>query len=411
MNLPIRPILSSLQHHRLTAALLALQVALTCAFVANAVFLIGGRIERLRVSSGLPEEELALISVRGVQSDGNALAQQQSDLRTLRSIPGVTAAAAIGFSLPLSGGANDYGGCPDRQTLDRAMARQSMDDTGCIQATYYSGSPGFVQAMGAHLIAGRDFHADEYSTATPSAVIVTRALAQQLWPGQPAVGKTLYGGVQGAVVVGVVDDLLRTTLRGAAVDHLAALSPQVPAGNQVQYLLRSAPQDRERILAAAADALAQAGPLRLIPAEGRRSYAQLRQRYFQRDATMIGLLLAATTGLLFVTALGIGGLASFWVQQRTRQIGIRRAIGATRRDILRHFQTENLLIVSAGSAVGMVLALLLNQALLQRYDLPRLPLGYLPTVAAALLLLGQLAILAPARRAAAVPPAVATRSV
>ncbi|MET0548943.1 MAG: ABC transporter permease, partial [Xanthomonas sp.] len=60
---------------------------------------------------------------------------------------------------------------------------------------------------------------------------------------------------------------------------------------------------------------------------------------------------------------------------------------------------------------GMVLALLLNQALLQRYDLPRLPLGYLPTVAAALLLLGQLAILAPARRAAAVPPAVATRSV
>ncbi|MBO9828933.1 FtsX-like permease family protein [Xanthomonas sp. A2111] len=411
MNLPIRPILSSLQHHRLTAALLALQVALTCAFVANAVFLIGGRIERLRVSSGLPEEELALISVRGVQSDGNALAQQHSDLQALRSIPGVTAAAAIGFSLPLSGGANDYGGCPDRKTLDRAMAQHSMDNTACIQATYYSGSQGFVQAMGAHLIAGRDFRADEYSTATPGAVIVTRALARQLWPGQPAVGKTLYGGVHGAIVVGVVDDLLRTTLRGAAVDHLAALSPQLPAGNQVQYLLRSAPQDRERVLAAAASALAQAGPVRLIPREGRRSYSQLRQRYFQRDATMIGLLLAATTGLLFVTALGIGGLASFWVQQRTRQIGIRRAIGATRRDILRHFQTENLLIVSAGSAVGMVLALLLNQALLQRYDLPRLPLGYLPTVAAALLLLGQLAILAPARRAAAVPPAVATRSV
>ncbi|MXV08372.1 FtsX-like permease family protein [Xanthomonas sp. LMG 9002] len=411
MNLPIRPILSSLQHHRLTATLLALQVALTCAFVANAVFLIGGRIERLRVPSGLPEQELALISVRGVQSDGNALAQQQSDLRALRSIPGVTAAAAIGFSLPLSGGANDYGGCPDRQTLDRAMAQHSMDNTGCIQATYYAGSQGFVQAMGAHLIAGRDSRADEYSTASPSAVIVTRTLAQQLWPGQPAVGKTLYGAVQGAIVVGVVDDLLRTTLRGATVDHLAALSPQLPAGNHVQYLLRSAPQDRERVLAAAAGALAKAGPLRLIPREGRRSYSQLRQRYFQRDATMIGLLLAATTGLLFVTALGIGGLASFWVQQRTRQIGIRRAIGASRRDILWHFRTENLLIVSVGSAVGMVLALLLNHALLQRYDLPRLPLVYLPAVAAALLLLGQLAILAPARRAAAVPPAVATRSV
>ncbi|KMM73947.1 ABC transporter permease [Xanthomonas sp. NCPPB 1128] len=411
MNLPIRPILSSLQHHRLTAALLALQVALTCAFVANAVFLIGGRIERLRVSSGLPEEELSLISVRGVQSDSNALAQQQSDLLALRGISGVTAAAAIGLSMPLSGGANDYGGCPDRQTLDRAMAQHSMDNTGCIQATYYSGSQGFVQAIGAQLIAGRDFRADEYSTATPSAVIVTRTLARQLWPGQPAVGKTLYGEGQGSIVVGVVDDLLRTTLRSAAVDRFVALSPRLPASNQAQYLLRSAPQDRERILDAAARALAKAGPPRLIPAEGRRSFSQVRQRYFQRDATMVGLLLAATTALLFVTALGIGGLASFWVQQRTRQIGIRRAIGATRRDVLRHFQTENLLIVSAGSAAGMVLALLLNQALLQRYDLPRLPLGYLPTVAAALLLLGQLAILAPARRAAAVPPAVATRSV
>ncbi|WP_369977055.1 ABC transporter permease [Xanthomonas bundabergensis] len=409
MNLPIRPILSSLHHHRLTAALLTLQVALTCAFVANAVFLIDGRIERLRTPSGLPEDELSLISVRGLQGGDNAQAQQQADLLALRSIPGVKAATAFGFSTPLSGGSNDYGGCADRQALERASAQRSMDASGCIQATYYAGSPGFVQAMGAHLVAGRDFHADEYSTASPSALIVTRALAQRLWPDQPAVGKTLYGGSQ-STVVGVVDDLLRPTLRSAAVDRLVALSPQLPIGSQTQYLLRSAPQDRDRVLAAAAGALAKAGPLRLIPNEGRRSFAQVRQRYFQRDATMIGLLLAATTGLLFVTALGIGGLASFWVQQRTRQIGIRRAIGATRRDILRYFQTENLLIVGSGNVVGMALALLLNQALMQRYDLSRLPLGYLPAAAVALLSLGQLAVLWPAQRAAAVPPAVATRS-
>ncbi|AKK69024.1 ABC transporter permease [Xanthomonas translucens] len=409
MNLPIRPILSSLHHHRLTAALLMLQVALTCAFVANAVFLIGGRIERLRTPSGLPEDELSLISVRGLQGGGNAQAQQQADLLALRSIPGVKAATAFGFSTPLSGGANDYGGCADRQALERASAQRSMEAAGCIQATYYTGSPGFVQAMGARLIAGRDFHADEYSTTAPSALIVTRTLAQQLWPGQPAVGKTLYGDSQ-VTVVGVVDDLLRPTLRNAAIDHLVALSPQLPAGSQMQYLLRSAAQDRDRVLAAAAGALAKAGPLRLIPNEGRRSFAQLRQRYFQHDASMIGLLLAATTGLLFVTALGIGGLASFWVQQRTRQIGIRRAIGATRRDIRRYFQTENLLIVGSGSVLGMALAVLLNQALMRHYDLSRLPLGYLAAAAMALLSLGQLAVLWPAQHAAAVPPAVATRS-
>jgi len=409
MNLPIRPILSSLHHHRLTAALLTLQVALTCAFVANAVFLIGGRIERLRTPSGLPEDELSLISVRGLQGSDNAQAQQQADLLALRSIPGLKAATAFGASMPLSGGANDYGGCADREALERANAQRSMDVSGCIQATYYVGSPGFVQAMGAHLVAGRDFHADEYSTASPSALIVTRALAQRLWPDQPAVGKTLYGDSQ-STVVGVVDDLLRPMLRGAAVDRLVALSPQRPMGSQTQYLLRSAPQDRDRVLAAAAGVLAKAGPLRLIPNEGRRSFAQVRQRYFQRDATMIGLLLAATTGLLFVTALGIGGLASFWVQQRTRQIGIRRAIGATRRDILRYFQTENLLIVGSGSVLGMALAVLLNQALMRHYDLSRLPPGYLPAAAMALLALGQLAVLWPAQRAAAVPPAVATRS-
>lgn len=409
MSLPIRPILSSLQHHRLTAALLTLQVALTCAIVANAVFLIGGRIERLRTPSGLPEDELALVSVRGLQGGADAQAQQQADLLALRRIPGVKAAAAIGFSTPLSGGSDDYGGCADRQALERAIAQRSMDPAGCVEATHYSGSPGFVQAMGARLIAGRDFHADEYATDSPSALIVTRALAQRLWPDQPAVGKTLYGGGQ-STVVGVVDDLLRPTLRSPAVDRLVALSPQLPTGAQTQYLLRSAPQDRDRVLAAAAAALAKAGPLRLIPDAGRRSFAQVRQHYFQRDATMIGLLLAATAGLLFVTALGIGGLASFWVQQRTRQIGIRRAIGATRRDILRHFQTENLLIVGSGSVLGMALAVLLNQALMYHYTLSRLPLGYLPAAALAVLSLGQLAVLWPAQRAAAVPPAVATRS-
>jgi putative ABC transport system permease protein len=115
--------------------------------------------------------------------------------------------------------------------------------------------------------------------------------------------------------------------------------------------------------------------------------------------------------MLLVTALGIAGLANFWVQQRRRQIGIRRAIGATRGDILRYFQTENFLIVSGGIALGVLLALVLNLALMTHYELPRLPWVYLPIGALSLWLLGQLAVLSPALRAAAVPPVVATRSV
>jgi putative ABC transport system permease protein len=125
---------------------------------------------------------------------------------------------------------------------------------------------------------------------------------------------------------------------------------------------------------------------------------------------MAFMLVGVIVALLLVTALGIVGLASFWVQQRRKQIGIRRAIGATRGDILRYFQTENFLIVSGGIGLGMVMAFGLNLALMKFYELPHLPLHYLPIGAAALWALGQLAVLGPAMRAAAVPPVVATRS-
>jgi putative ABC transport system permease protein len=289
------------------------------------------------------------------------------------------------------------------------MAANSIDVPGCLQSTYYSGSPGCVQALGARLIAGRDFNADEYSTDEAHSVIVTKTLAQTMWPGQRAVGKVIYGGSQ-LTVVGVVDDLLRPQLRSDAMDRLVVLAPELPNRSYIVYLLRSAPQDRQRVLDAAAVALGKAGPMRLIPEEGRQTFADVRQKYFQRDVTMISLLIASSLALLFVTALGIGGLANFWVGQRTRQIGIRRAIGATRMDILRHFQVENFMIVGAGVVLGMILAYGLNQLLMRQYALDRLPLVYLPIGAVLLWVLGQVAVFWPARRAAAVPPAIATRA-
>jgi putative ABC transport system permease protein len=126
---------------------------------------------------------------------------------------------------------------------------------------------------------------------------------------------------------------------------------------------------------------------------------------------MADILIGVIAALLLVTALGIVGLASFWVAQRRRQIGIRRAVGATRADILLYFQTENFLIVTGGIALGIALAFALNLLLMTHYELPRLPLYYLPIGALVLWGLGQLAVLGPALRAAAVPPVVATRSV
>jgi putative ABC transport system permease protein len=112
-----------------------------------------------------------------------------------------------------------------------------------------------------------------------------------------------------------------------------------------------------------------------------------------------------------VTGLGIVGLAWFSVTQRRKQIGTRRALGATRWDIVRYFMVENWLVTSAGLVIGLVGAVSLNWLLDTQYSVGRIPLWYLPIGMLALWALGQLAVLLPARRAANIPPALATRSV
>ncbi|TMN19029.1 FtsX-like permease family protein [Pseudoxanthomonas sp. X-1] len=411
MALPLKPILSALRHHRLTAALLTLQVALTCAIVINAGFLLVERIQRIDTASGLVEDELSVVSARGLDESANAAAQQRTDLAALRALDGVKAAAAInGGSLPLSSNIDMSGACASQADFDRAKAaRDTRGIAGCISMSLYSGSDGMLEALGLRLLAGRDFTAAEREADKITAVIVSRTLAQRLWPGESPVGKQLYGFEGPVPVVGMIADILSPVLGIGVDDHMVMLTARNRAEISSTYVLRSAPQDRQRVMHAAAAALDKAGPVRLIPEDGQRTYSQIRRNYFQRDTTMLGLLLASSLALLFVTALGIGGLANFWVGQRTRQIGIRRAVGATRRDILRHFQTENFLIVGAGVVLGMLLAYGLNQLLMRQYELDRLPLFYLPIGAAVLWALGQLAVLGPALRATRVPPAIGTR--
>src|SRR5262249_59068677 len=135
----------------------------------------------------------------------------------------------------------------------------------------------------------------------------------------------------------------------------------------------------------------------------RNSFADVRRDYFKQDRAMAYLLVGVSLALLVITALGVVGLASFWVQQRTRQIGIRRALGATRGDILRYFQIENFILATAGIILGMGLAYAINLWLMGKYNVERLPVEFLPIGAGLLWLLGQIAVLGPALRATLIP--------
>jgi putative ABC transport system permease protein len=141
-----------------------------------------------------------------------------------------------------------------------------------------------------------------------------------------------------------------------------------------------------------------------------RSLEDIQRRTFIADRSMGVVLSIVTVLLLVVTAIGIFGLATFNVSTRTRQIGTRRALGARRLDIIQFFLLENWLISTAAFVVGCPLALAAGYWLSREYALPRLNLAYLVGGVLALWILGLLAVFQPARRAAAVSPAEATRT-
>lgn len=410
----MHPIIASLRHHKLTSLLLVLQVTLTCGIVCNVASLISARIHDISVVTGVTEAGLSMVHVQDVALGVDLRARHTEDLALLRAIPGVQAAAAARNSLPLNQGGWNSTTCDDAADAERMRKLHSRSATGCSESSIYHGGPGELAALGLRLVEGRDFLASEYVHAGRDdenpipAAILSRSLAEKLYPGQDAVGKTVFINDRTILVVGVVETLVRPSLGEPATDGQAMMWPVIPEEKGVLYLLRSDPKDQAQVLKQARDTLARAAPERII--EDARTYAELRHAYFQGDYTMIGLLLSSALGLLLVTSIGIAGLAGFWVQQRTRQIGIRRAIGATRGDILRYFQAENFLIVGTGIVLGLALAEVLNMVLVRSYGVAPLPVFYLPVTALLLVSLGQLAVLSPALHAGRIPPASATRN-
>ena len=150
--------------------------------------------------------------------------------------------------------------------------------------------------------------------------------------------------------------------------------------------------------------------MRVLDDDSIKSFTDIRARAYRADVGMAVLMGVICLILLCVTAAGIVGLTSFWVGQRHRQIGVRRALGARKIDILHYFQIENLLIAGIGVVVGVLLAVGLNLWLMTHYEMTRIPVSYVVTGVLAMLAIGQAAVFVPARRASNVSPVSATRA-
>jgi putative ABC transport system permease protein len=401
MRIDIRHVAAALRRHRTATLLIGLQIALACAVLCNALFLLSKRLELMSMASGVDESHLVALSLQGTGNDlgRDTLLRIKQGLRGMAGVESVSMTNAVPFT-------QQAGEIGFRSVLDDPQYNQ--------QGHFYVADNDFIRTVGVHLTDGRWLGNDEaansksFLPSSPS-ILMSRSYAQHIWPGKPSLGQVLFADGAQRRVVGLIEDLARPNPEPLILHNTVLITGSDVLG-QV-FVLRTDPGSRDRILRQALDAVARIAPDVVVDLDYSGTLSELRDRYFASNRAMAVMLCGIIAAMLLVTALGIVGLASFWVQQRRRQIGIRRAIGARRSDILSYFQTENFLIVSGGIALGMVMAFALNIVLMKLYEVPRLPLAYLPWGAVVLWVLGQLAVLGPALRAARVPPVVATRSV
>jgi putative ABC transport system permease protein len=407
------PILVALRRHKAPVILIVLQIALTLAIVANAFFIIGHTVAGMIRPTGVDEDGLIRVyqklQVQSSDDDAAAIERldtlQRTDLETLRTLSDVQDVAATS-SVPQLG-SNDAG------DISLSADRQGK----VVHAAYYYGDERLRATFGLHLIAGRDFLASEiqHGRARPgsSIVIVTKSIADALFPSGNALGQRVYQDGKPATIVGVVERLLTPESEGSSSWALnSVIEPLRADVLWPRYVVRARAGRSAAAIESIHKALFAVNPMRHMPEPWAGIHLLSEQRAFafseQRGiALLMGVICVI---LLSVTGAGIVGLSSLWVGQRTQQIGVRRAIGARRIDILRYFQIENLLISGCGAIVGSLFAFGLSNWLMRHYAMMPLPPFYVAIGVVAMLIVGQAAVFVPARRAANVPPFVAARS-
>jgi putative ABC transport system permease protein len=407
----IRPILSALMRNKTGPVLVAIQVALSMAILANAMYVVNVRQQTSARPTGVADEKSVFwMRVRNIDNAGpeEIQATSERELAALRAVPGVVSVAEVN-QVPLTDSGNSNSVAADRKQLQPTGNAAGYDSPG-----------GLVKTWGLKLVEGRDFRPEETinfdpnkDMQQPTTVIITKALADKLFPGQSALGKTMYQGTgeeaRPQQIIGVVE---RLQTPWAQSDETAEYS-QIRAlrylgSNSAMFTVRAEPGQIDRVMREAEEAVRKSSPTpKIIDSK---SLSDQRVECYRGDHALAWMLITVSALLLLVTSSGIVGMASLWVTQRRKQIGVRRALGARRVDILRYFITENIMITSGGVVSGVMLAVALNQLMVTRLEMARLPLGYLVAGAGLFWALGIAAVYGPAWRAASISPALATRT-
>lgn len=398
----IKPILNTLLRHKSSTLLIMLQIAITFAVVVNATSIIKQRITLMERVSGLDESRIIALSVTAIAKNYDLEQNIREDIKLLRNTPGVIDAVAIN-QIPLSGSG-------DSSMV--ASSQKNYDNQVNIQAGFFRSDSHIISTMGVKLLAGRNFTEDEveYTDASTNSnvILVTKSLADKVFPDGDALGKTLYYGYDDATIIGIIEQMSGSIIDAAYFED-NVIVPAVKLENFNRILIRAEITSLEDLLGNIEKLLLERNSERVIGSV--HSLKEIKNHSYRKDIAMAKILWLVITLLIVITALGIVGIVSFNVNQRIKQIGTRRALGARKVDIQRYFITENLLVTTLGLLIGTLLTVFFNVYLVDTYSISPLDWRYIPIGMLAMLLIGIIAVWIPAQKASAVSPALATQSI
>lgn len=378
------------------------QVALSFVLLTVSGLFMTGLMNARNLNPGFRTENVLFVSLDilqrgGTPQAGRALYEQIR--QRVEALPPVVS-ADWAQNLPLD----------DKGWRDDVWAEgvQRKEDT--IDAERYSVGPKFFETMGIGLLQGRFFGEGDHADA-PRAAIVSRSLAMQAWPDQNPIGKRLRLGNNPSSrwreVVGVVADLKHR-------DLWEPESPSIYTANSQEYFsslslaVHTASSDPGALVSPIRQAVREIDPR--IPVYDIKTISQhmTRALWLPRMGADLALLFGVLA--LVLATVGLHGVVSYSVSRRSREIGIRMAVGAGVQDILRLVARHSLILLAAGSVIGLAAAVAVSQFLEGLlFGIESLPWPLLALVAALLLTVTALASFVPARQAVRVDPTQALR--
>lgn len=386
----------ALKKHKGTVALLVGLIMVAFAVITNCIFMIGDVVEQAQISTGVDEKNIAIIqdiAIVGSKS-GVPVAEKLAELKRLPYVRG----AAFGTSPLMS-----------FNTLNVSL-KSNLENATTVRL--FLGSQGYSNALGIKVVAGRnldDLTVPDYGSNGEAPALITEALDYRLFGTISGVGQLLYAQGSSFRVVGIMKDL-RGRLTSDAEGSFSLLTIRRFDRQDMGglYVIRSVDGKAKQGLAEGSRRLHELNPYHAQPYAS--TFLDMKREAIARRVALAQVLALLVIVLTAITCFTIGAMTSLWVRQRRVQIGIRRALGATKSSILTYFLIENLLVVGAGTSLGFLLAFGLNATAMHYLEMTRLPFAYCVSSMALVLILSQFSAIGPACKASMQAPAEVIRN-